>query len=430
LIYPIKISESKDYFTLNGEKFFYLGDTMWTAFYNLTLDEWRYYLEFRKTQNFNAVGINILQQWDGGRSDLDMYPFQLDPKGGFDFYRLDEEYFQRACEMLEMAVAAGFIPSLGVLHASYVPGTWATKNRPESVMPEDAVKPYVEYVVKMFSPYNPIFSIGGDNDFKEEITTRYYLKAFQAVKETNPEVLTTFCTNPNTILPEEFASSDYLDFYTFQAGHRIEEQHFTYTLAKDFYDRPVKKPIVSGEFNYEGHGFGFENYGRYNDFHVRRAIWQGVLAGAKAGVRYGAHGLWGWYRRGKEFANERFAGSAFPWQVALQFKGAWDASYSKWLFETFDLFDIEPVDRIVNENKQQRNEIRMSASKNGDKVVIYIPYSVDVWVDMDLSGFELTLIDLVEKRIARPAIDVKEGSTRIRMQHFNSDVLVIGRRKG
>jgi hypothetical protein len=42
----ITISSSKDYFLKDGERFFYLADTCWSAFTNASLDEWRRYLDY------------------------------------------------------------------------------------------------------------------------------------------------------------------------------------------------------------------------------------------------------------------------------------------------------------------------------------------------------------------------------------------------
>jgi hypothetical protein len=64
---------------------------------------------------------------------------------------------------------------------------------------------------------------------------------------------------------------------------------------------------MNGEPCYENHSFGGDN-GRCDDSQVRRAVWQSLLSGAKAGVTYGAHGLWGWYSEGKEFFNLSYSG--------------------------------------------------------------------------------------------------------------------------
>lgn len=429
ILIKLSISQTKDYFVNEGKNFFYMGDTFWSAFYNPSLTEWQYYLEYRKTQNFNAIGINILYQWDSGKPEQGILPFAVKENGKFDFARYNDEYFDRAQTMLEMAVKMGFVPSLHVLHASYVEGTWCGKRYPENTMPFEYIKPYCQYVCEKFSRFNPVFMIGGDNDFKEEITARYYMTALQTIKQYAPECLTTFMLNPETDLPDEFVHSSALDFYSYQAGHMVTQMSNLYSSAEAFYKKPVKRPVIDGEFNYEGHGFGNQNYGRYNEFNIRKGIWQSLLSGAKAGFTYGSHGVWGWYKGDKDFLNESFGSKAYPWEIALRFKGAWDASFAKWIFETFELFDLEPCYfGILNENPEHRKEIRMSASKDNKKFVIYIPYSTDVKVDMDISGFDIIQINLAEKLFSKPLISCENGISKIKMHDFNADVLLIGRR--
>ena len=118
----VTISQSKDHFMLDGKKFFYLADTVWSAFYNMTMEQWEEYLDFRKTQNFNALQLFVTQAWDGGSPDLGANPFKLKKDGSFDFYNLNDEYFERAKKMLEIASKKGFIPSVLILHASYTKG--------------------------------------------------------------------------------------------------------------------------------------------------------------------------------------------------------------------------------------------------------------------------------------------------------------------
>jgi hypothetical protein len=225
-------------------------------------------------------------------------------------------------------------------------------------------------------------------------------------------------------MPEEIVNSEYLDFYAYQSSHYVNSQDQAYILAGKFLEKPVKKPVINSELCYEAHAFG-GRYGRYNEFNVRKAIWQSLLSGAKAGVTYGAHGLWGWYKEGKQFENEGFGGKPLSWRTALNLKGAWDASFARWIFETFDLFDMEPVSAIMNETQ----EIRMSVSKASGKIVIYAPYNADIRVGMDLNGYEWTLVNLNERLYAKPQVQVENGVTVFRMHDFNADALFIGIRQ-
>jgi hypothetical protein len=427
----LTIADSRDHFLCDGNKSFLLGDSIFTAFYNITFEEWKYYLEFRKSQGFNLLSINVLHQWDGGEPALGIYPFSVDKTGRFQFHKLNREYFSHAGRIVSMAVERGFIPKLTILHASYVPGTWATKRRPETIMPREAVTPYVEYIIDTFAQYDPVYMISGDTDLEYTEATDYFWQALEIVKAGDPDALVGLGLAHNYDLPQQFAESENVGFYCYQAGHRIEEirDGCVYKLAKRFHEKLVKRPIINGEFTYEGHGYGHENYGRYNDFDIRRGIWQGILSGAKAGAIYGAHGLWGWYVRGRKFLNEEFAGKAFSWQVALKFPGASDAAFARWIFEEYDLFDLKPSEKILNKAEQQRNEISMSVSRDSSKVVIYSPFSVDIEVGMDLSGYGITAVDLKERRFFTPEVKLSGESSIIEMGDINSDVLYLGCRK-
>jgi hypothetical protein len=421
----LRVSETKDYFLKDGKPFFYLADTAWAAFYNPSIQEWEEYLDYRKAQGFNVIQINILTQWDAGTPDTGLYPFKIDSKGKFDFYSINEEYFQRAQVLLDMACKRGFVPALVVLWGNYVKGTWMSDMNPTNIMPMDVVKSYTEYVVKMFSPYNPIYLASGDTNFASEDTTRCYLTVMETIKSLSPDSLVTLHIGGGLdiqqSLPESIINSPHYDFCLYQSGHDNASQDNCYKMARGFYDKPIRRPIANGEPCYEGCYFGGK-YGRYNAFDIRKATWQSLLSGAKAGVAYGAHGIWHWYREGKEFLGEGYAGMSYTWQVALRFKGAWDAAFSKYIFETYNLFDLEPKNAILNETE----EIRMSVSNDSSKVAIYVPYNTDVKIDMDLSGYDLTLINLSENLFAKPAVVSTEGKSVIKMHSFNSDVLIIG----
>lgn len=417
----IKISSTKDHFIKGEKAFFYLADTIWSAFSHISLEEWEEYLSYRNIQGFNVLQIIIQPPWDASESDIQIKPFKTDSKGNYDFFDINDEYFIRAQKMLDMATEKDFIPAMAILWCNNVADTWASKKLPHHLMPFKAVKPYVEYIVKAFSKYNPIYLISGDTDFGSEQTTLYYMTALEVVKSISPDVLTTMHLQPDVYLPDVFINSKLLDFYMYQSGHRIEEQSLSYKLAQKFYKQSVKRPIVNGEPCYEGSGYGFK-YGRFSAFDVRKAILQSLLSGAKAGVTYGAHGVWGWHKKGKKFPGEYFSSTPYDWKTALRLKGAWDAAFIKRIFEKYELYDIEPQDSIMNETE----EIRISVSIDQKKVALYVPYNTDVKVNMDLRRYDWIMINLSDRYISKPDIQIKKDSSVIGMHNFDSDVLILG----
>ncbi|OMD50303.1 beta-glucosidase [Paenibacillus borealis] len=421
------IAENKRYFVSEGAPFFYLADTVWSAFTNISLEEWSYYLDYRKSQGFNVLQINLLRQWDASGSDLIQEPFALCEDGTYDFYSLNEEYFARAEQMVEIAVGKGFVPALVLLWCNYIPDTWASRIREDRKMPLDAVEPYVRYAAERFSKYYPIYVVSGDTDFPSDRANEYYRTALHVVKRHSPDCLTTLHIQGRTAaVPDEFINDPDLDFYMYQSGHNSQFQPMAYTLAMDFSSKPVTRPVLNSEPCYEMMGYSRQVYGRFSRADVRKAAWQSLLSGAAAGVTYGAHGIWSWHKKGRRFGvtGEGFD-SPYDWQTALKFEGAWDYGFAKWLFQMYGLTDLQPWD-IVLKNTE---EIRAAATASLSKVAIYVPVNTVLRLNADLGEYEFTIIDLEHRRFAAAVITVKERTTVIDMHEFESDVLVIGVKK-
>jgi len=422
----IRIAESSDHFVQGKKKYFFLADTVWMAFLNCdSMEDWEEYLDFRAQQGFNVLQMQCIPSThDPSESPSSLFPFPSRPGGELDFGRLSDAYFKRAVEMMDLAKARGFIPAFGILWCNWVPGTWAAKMSPRTAMPFENAKSYIREAVKTFAPYQPLYLASGDTRFDSPEETRYYRMVLEEIKATDPQALTTMHLSPEGILPDEFVRSKHLDFYMYQSGHHVEHPERPYALAQDFLAKPVKRPIVNGEPPYEGHGHGFR-YGRFSSFEVRRAIWQSLLSGAKAGVTYGAHGIWMWHRKGMRFTSEQFSGLPFQWRTAMRLPGAWDAGLARRIFEQHDLFELEPCAIVRNE----KPGIRASAAPDGSTIAVYIPFATQLELAVDLAGYDVQLINLAEREWVTPEVECGTGSSTVRMADFNADGLLIARKR-
>ncbi|MEA3334633.1 MAG: DUF4038 domain-containing protein [Chloroflexota bacterium] len=432
----LEISKSRDIFIRNARPFFYLADTVWSAFTNASRQEWDHYLTYRQRQGFNVLQINVLAQWDRSESDLQRHPFNLNSDGTYDFHQLNDAYFDRAEQMLAMAVDRGFIPALVLLWSNYVPGTFFDNLAYRDVMPKEQIAPYVEYVAKRFARFNPIFFVSGDTNFEKDIAAEHYYAALETVKRITPQALTSLhlcgglidAPAPDPVeIPRLLLESPHLDFYQYQSSHFYDHGPRCYTYAQSFYHQPIKRPIINGEPCYEGLEF---NDHRHGPAEIRQATWFSLLSGAKAGIAYGAQGIWQWHRKGNAYPpamdDDRpllyRCEEPFDWRTALRFDGAWECGFARWLFETYDLFDIEPRQEILNPTAN----IRMSATGDHSKVVIYSPYATEIQLAVDLSRLDWRMIVLGDKQIARPEVVARQQGSAIKMPPFNSDMLFIG----
>jgi len=420
---PIKVTAAKDRFERGGRPFFYLADTVWSAFTNARTDEWNEYLSYRRQQGFNALQINVLPQWDRSKAEEPFEPFARKGEKGWDFTSPEPKYFERARVLAEMAAAEGFVPALVLLWCDYVPGTWGAERVPGHTIGEEELEPYIRYVADTFRELKPIYLVSGDTRFTSPATTATYAKALSLIKAHASDSLTTLHLTPDAEIPTELIEAAELDFYMYQSGHHAEQQERPYRLAEQFTGLAVKRPVVNGEPCYEGIGF-FQRYGRFSAFQVRKAVWQSLLSGAKAGVTYGAHGLWSWHRSGMSFGQAGTWDPPYPWSTALRLPGAWDVAYARWVFETFGLFDLEPRQEMSYNDSP---EIRLSVSADRAKLAVYVPFATALRLDFDLSGYDCTLIDLAERRVLKPILLPEGKGTRIELPSINCDYLFLAR---
>lgn len=418
----LQISENKKTLLRDGRPFFYLADTCWSAFTNITDDEWDYYLYKRKVQGFNTIQINILPQWDASATDLEYKPFvDGDP------YRLNEAYFDHAKEMCTKAKQEGFELALVVLWCNYVPGTWASRMLPDGILPFDCLENYVRKVHEIFTELEPLYIISGDTDFPEEETTRYYVHVGKLLKELASGCLfTTHIKGRYSYIPEELCSL--MDLYFYQSGHNAKDLTMPYSLSETMQKTYPGKPVINSEPCYEEMGYSGNMYGRWSRRDVRRAAYVSVLSGACAGITYGAAGIYSWHKVKKSFASLLGEGFDMPksWEEAMSFRGAWDYGYLKMLLQELKVDGLTPrQDLLVNGTA----DIRV-AQAGENLLLIYVPCNTKVRLNQELNGWEIKAIDLAERFVADIGFTIKEGKTVIDMHPFGQDALIIVKKKG
>ena len=416
----MRIDPARRSFTRGGRDFFYLADTLWMAFSKLTLSEWEEILQLRRMQRFNVLQISALPISHDNSSDA----AALSPFGPGGFSDLSEAYFDRACEMLDMAAQYGFTPCIHLLWANYVPDTWAAKLPSGTPLELPEALAAVRRCAERFKPYAPIYSISGDTRFETERVADYYDRAIDVVREIDRDALLTLHLAPHADIPDRLC--DKIDFYSFQGGHTAgAELENHYRFALHYYNKPGAKPVVNSEPPYDGHGHGHSD-GRHGAESLRTAAWQSLLSGAPAGVTYGAHGLWSLHRRGQAFSGIPFSNTPFDWRTALNLPGAWEMANARALFERHCLFGLQPLDGL----DEKYPSIRMAATADRARIAVYAPYASDVHLNLSLDGYDLWLYDLSSMHLLNPEPAFEGGRTTLVMPEVNSDLLYIAERRG
>lgn len=421
----LKVSDNHRLLERDGKPFFWLGDTCWSAFTNITETEWEQYLEKRKAQGISVIQINALGQWDRSGAPHEIHPFATEDGTVYDFTKMNNAYFERASAMVKKAVEKGFVPAIVVMWCNYVPDTWASKIFPENILPEDLVEPVVTKIISTFRKYDPVWIISGDTGFEGRQSIERYLQVSRLVKALDPDHLRAFHIKGRyDVIPEELVP--FADLWLYQSGHNLNGQHSTYELARSFFEREPAKPVINAEPCYEMMGYSHGLYGRFDRDDVRKALWQSLLSGAYAGITYGGHGIWNWQQgiprntlNGRKFG-EGFL-KAYPYVSALQFPGVMDYAKAEKLFEDGVIREPQPCQKILADDNP---EIRCAENKGG--YVIYLPVNAPLRLKGDFSCRNIRAVDPRAESGYSQSMTKKyaDGITTIDMDPFCKDVLI------
>jgi hypothetical protein len=419
---PLEVNSAGDAVLRDGAPVFLLADTLWAAFSRMSMQEWRDALRLRRRQGFNAVNISILPiAHDRSMSAQARSPFLLRGDGSWDLDHIDHQYFSDARAMVEAAVAEDLVPILVVLWCNYVPGTWGAALTPEMVLDETQTDRYVQLVLRSFAGLSPIFCISGDDRFDNETAVQRYRATLQQVRDGAPACLTTMHSTPDARLPQALADDPALSYYSFQSGHDVGWDERPQHLTEQYLALPARKPVVSMEPCYEGHGWG-GGRGRHDAASVRLASWTGVLSGAGAGLGYAAHGAWSWHQSGEVFTGAGFSATPFPASRALELPGAWDVGLLRRIVEQHDLFDLRRRDDLL---AGTGSAVQLGLSARGDRAALYLPHPFPVEVHADFAGWQLETWDLSKGR--RDDVQRRQGNdiTKFEQPDFLGDALYV-----
>jgi hypothetical protein len=159
---------------------------------------------------------------------------------------------------------------------------------------------------------------------------------------------------------------------------------------------------------------------------VRRASWASVLAGATAGIGYGAHGMWMWHSPSGTFQARGASLEPCHWPQALAFPGALDISLMARLFTDHRLDRLVPAQELLADSCGDM--IRCAASPDRSLVALHLPFCRDVEVLLDLTAHRVTGWDLAERVPLTPDVAAGDGRTCLRQLSCRADQLWIAER--
>lgn len=314
-------------FFRDGQPFFWQADTVWSIFTNAAEEDWQEYLTVRKAQGFNVLQINTLPQWDRIGPDLGYTPYPMAPDGSLDYTaEPDAAWVSHAQKLLRMAVDMGFVPALVVDWCDIVPDNWLSAIFPGHVWPLDAIEKHVQRVVAAYAQYEPVYIVSGDTDFRSDRPVQVYRRTIELLRKLDPEALLTMhLCGERTEIPDGLG--DMLDFIMFQSGHGPAGLEKAASMPPVLRAAYPDKPLVNAEPCYEdmpvfGGGWNDPPKQQYTAEQVLEACRRSIMAGADAGITYGANGIWNWRRQPDIAQCPGMYQCTKVWRDALRLPGA------------------------------------------------------------------------------------------------------------
>ena len=381
------ISENHRYLaTENGDPFFWLGDTGWLLFKNLSREEAAEYLDDRKAKGFNVIQVMVIH--DINRS-INFYgdsaisarrlerPVITNGNSPDDPQQYD--YWDHVDYIVNLAGHRG-------IYIAMVP-VWGSNVRSGKVSRDQACR-YTEWLALRYRDNENIIWVNG-GDVQGTDSTGIWNAIGETLRRNDPGYLITYHPFGRTQSSMWFHNASWLDFNMFQSGHRRYDQdtaglaygedNWKYMMT-DYNMLPVK-PSLDAEPSYEAipQGLHDGSQPRWTDSDVRRYAYWSVFAGA-CGFTYGHNAIMQFHKQG----NPEPAYSVMEtWEEALNAPGASQMIHLKELILSKPYFERRPAQELLVGPNGEKHDYT-AVTRGGDYVFVYTWTGRDIEISTDL----------------------------------------------
>ena len=373
---------------VDGEPFFYLGDTAWQLLASLSREETVRYFEDRARKGFTVVQVVALAELNGLRAcnayghkplvDLDPTHPAVSKGGG-------EDYWSHVDWVIDTAQHYGLFVGLLPTWGDKVVKAWG--KGPEIFNPDNAYV-YGRWLSERYRDrVNLIWINGGDRSpFGHDcIDTREVWRAMaRGLRDGDGgRHLITYHPSGGCSSSLWFHQDDWLDFNMLQTSHSCKDNPKSYLdVARDYSCEPAK-PTLDGEPRYEDHPVCDHRSGMtgwFDDYDIRQATYWSLFAGG-CGITYGCHDIWQMYSPGRQGKNKvrRY------WYDALDLPGACQMQHVRSLMTSRDMLSRVPdQELIVSDPGSGADHVR--ATRGEGYAFVYIPTGRSVTVQLGRVG--------------------------------------------
>jgi len=354
----------------DGTPFFWLACTAWNGAVKSTDEEWEYYLNHRKKNNYNVIQL-VTTEWRGADKNAE----GLTAIEGSGYIRIHPDFFKRIDLKIDEANAKGFLVSPVVLWA--LPNGQGRHLSPGYTLPLEEAVLLAKYIVARYQGNQVVWTLGGDG--------RYYDDQEIKWKEIGRRVFNDTDHAPVTLHPhgsswvgDIYDQEDWYNLMGYQSSHSNGERVVNWINKgpmAEMWSKLKPMPYINMEPNYEEIGF------RITAKDVRNASYWSLFSTPIAGVTYGANGIWPWLAEGEKILNHNDKGGVTGWRKSLDFPGSIQMGYLTEFFQKLEWWNLFPANEILAEQPGDsvfNNWISVVKSGDDETIVAYIPEKTEV----------------------------------------------------
>ena len=379
----LKVSDNQRYLMHeNGTPFFWQGETGWLLPERLDRAEAEWYLQRCREEGYNVVQVQVIDNVPA----VNIYG-QLSNTDGWNFAAIDRKgvygYWDHLDYIIRLAEQNGIYIGMVAI--------WGGLVKDGKLSVEDAKK-YGTFLANRYkNKPNIIWFMGGDiqGDIKPEV----WNALATSIKAADPNHLMTYHPRGRYTSARWWSKAAWLDFHTFQSGHRrygqrmgnkdypipddTEEDNWMYVDSTWAY-KPLK-PVLDAEPSYEDIPMGLhdKNEPRWKACDVRRYAYWSVFAGS-CGHTYGHNAIMQMLKPGYP-TSYGDAGDVKTWYQALNDPGFQQMKFVRQLILSFPYFERVGDQSIIVDNGTKYD--RLIATRGTDYLLVYNYTSRDMKLD-------------------------------------------------
>lgn len=371
----LRISENQRFLTnIDGQPFFWLGDTGWLLFSKLTREEAEKYLENRAEKGFNVIQVMVLHELKVTNVYGDSALIRQDvsqpalTSGNSVGNSVEYDFWDHMDFIIGKAEDKG-------IYIALVP-VWGSNVKSGKISREQADK-YSTWLAKKYAAKSNIIWLNG-GDLMGSDSTAIWEIIGNNLRKYAPNHLITYHPFGRTQSSTWFHNAPWLDFNMVQSGHRRYDQDDSklgygqdnWKYIRDDYNLTPVKPTIDGEPSYEGIPQGLHDtiQPRWTNNDLRRYAYWSVFAGA-FGFTYGNNAV---MQMNKPGDKKPAYGAKDFWYDAINATGASEMIHLKNLMLSKPFFERVPDQSLIINNGEKYDFL---AATRGKKYALIYTYN-------------------------------------------------------